>query len=90
MAWRMVIELVTGIGVGLGIGYGLDVVFGTMPLFLVLFVLLGFAAGVRVMLGTARELDRAPGQGAEGQGSPVNPADEDKTAVPLRDTEERD
>lgn len=90
MAWRMVIELVTGIGVGLGIGYGLDVVFGTMPLFLVVFVLLGFAAGVRVMLGTARELGRAPGQGAEGQGLPVNPADEDETAVPLRDTEERD
>lgn len=65
MAWRMVIELVTGLGVGFGIGYGLDVLFGAMPLFLVLFVLLGFAAGVRVMLGTARELGRAPGQGAE-------------------------
>lgn len=67
MAWRMVIELVTGLGVGFGIGYGLDMLFGTLPLFLVLFVLLGFAAGVRVMLGTARELGRAPDQGAAGR-----------------------
>ncbi len=54
--WRMVVELVTGLLIGFGIGYGLDSVFGTMPLFLVLFMLLGFAAGVRVMLRTAAEL----------------------------------
>ena len=56
VAWRMIIELVTGMGVGFGIGYGLDYVFGTMPIFLVLFCLLGFAAGVRVMIQTAREV----------------------------------
>ncbi|MBT8455884.1 MAG: AtpZ/AtpI family protein [Alphaproteobacteria bacterium] len=55
-AWRMVIELVAGLGIGFGIGYGLDVLFGTMPVFLVLFVLFGFAAGVKTMIGTAREL----------------------------------
>jgi len=54
--WRMVTELVTGIVIGFGIGYGLDSLFGTMPIFLVLFVLLGFAAGVRVMLRTAQEI----------------------------------
>lgn len=53
-AWRMVIELVTGLGIGFGIGYGLDSLFGTMPIFLVLFVLLGFAAGINVMMRTAR------------------------------------
>lgn len=53
--WRMVIELVSGLGLGFGIGYGLDVLFGTLPIFLVLFTLLGFAAGVNVMLRTARE-----------------------------------
>lgn len=61
LAWRMVIELVSGIVIGLGIGYGLDVLFGTMPIFLVLFVLLGFAAGVRVMLRSVKELQEAPG-----------------------------
>lgn len=57
-AWRMVTELVAGLMIGFGIGFGLDALFGTRPLFLVLFVLLGFAAGIRVMLRTARELQR--------------------------------
>jgi ATP synthase protein I len=66
--WRMVTELVAGLLIGFGIGWGLDAAFGTRPLFLVLFVLLGLAAGVRVMLRTAAELQ--PGnnrpQGAKG------------------------
>lgn len=57
-AWRMVIELVTGMLVGLGIGYGLDLVFGTAPIFLIVFVLFGFAAGIKVMLGTAAEMGK--------------------------------
>lgn len=56
VAWRMVIELGTGIVVGTGIGYGLDKLFGTLPILLVIFSLLGFAAGVRTMMGTAREM----------------------------------
>lgn len=56
VAYRMVIELATGIVVGVGIGYGLDVLFGTLPIFLSVFSLVGFAAGVRTMLGTARQL----------------------------------
>ncbi|MCB2117295.1 MAG: AtpZ/AtpI family protein [Rhodobacteraceae bacterium] len=54
--WRMVIELVAGLGIGFGIGYGLDAAFGTIPIFLVLFTLLGFVAGVKTMLRTAREI----------------------------------
>lgn len=54
MAWRMVIELVVGMLLGLSIGYGLDFVFGTQPIFLVIFALLGFVAGVRTMLKTAK------------------------------------
>jgi ATP synthase protein I len=57
MAWRMVIELVTGMVLGLSIGYGLDWLFDTRPVFLVIFALLGFAAGIRVMLRTARAMD---------------------------------
>ena len=62
MAWRMVTELVAGIGLGVAIGLGLDALAGTRPLFLVAFTLLGFVAGVRVMLRTAQEIGRdAPG-----------------------------
>ena len=56
VAWRMVIELATGIVIGCGIGYGLDELFGMRPVFLVIFSLLGFAAGVKTMLRTANEL----------------------------------
>lgn len=56
LAWRMVIELVAGLAIGFGIGYGLDAFFGTRPWLMVLFILLGFAAGVNVMLRTAREV----------------------------------
>lgn len=56
LAWRMVIELVAGLTIGFGIGYGLDTLFGTMPLFLVLFIFLGLAAGVLTMVRSAKEM----------------------------------
>ena len=57
-AWRMVIELVSGMAIGFGLGYGLDVLFGTLPILMIVFTLLGFVAGVRTMLSTARELQK--------------------------------
>lgn len=70
IAWRMVIEMVSGLGIGFGIGYGLDRLFGTLPFMLVIFTLLGFAAGVRVMLRTAREVqgERLAEQSAREEG----------------------
>ena len=66
LAWRMVIELVAGLGIGFGIGYGLDSLFGTMPLFLVLLILAGFAAGIKTMLRSAKEVqNRKAAQAAE-------------------------
>ena len=56
LAWRMVIELVAGLTIGFGIGYGLDHMFGTMPLFLVLFIGFGLAAGVKTMMRSAQEV----------------------------------
>lgn len=56
LAWRMVIELVAGLAIGFGIGYGLDLLFGTLPIFMVLFILLGLAAGVKTMLRSAQEI----------------------------------
>ena len=57
LAYRMMVELVVGMIMGIGIGYGLDYVFNTFPLFLIVFSLLGFAAGVRVMLQTAKQIN---------------------------------
>lgn len=57
--WRMVTELVAGLLIGFCIGYGLDSLFGTLPIFLVLFILLGFAAGVKTMLRSAQDIQRA-------------------------------
>ena len=36
-------------------GYGLDVLFDTLPVFMIVFTLLGFAAGIKTMMRTARE-----------------------------------
>lgn len=49
------IELVAGMIGGLLVGWGLDSWFGTLPLFLVVFLFLGFAAG---MLNVYRTLKR--------------------------------
>lgn len=56
LAWRMVIELVAGLLIGFGVGLGLDTLFGTKPIFLILFIFLGFAAGVNVMIRSAKEI----------------------------------
>lgn len=55
-AWRMVIELVAGMAVGFAMGYGLDLLLGTTPWLMVVFLLLGFAAGVRAMMATAKDM----------------------------------
>jgi len=64
LAWRMVIELVVGMVLGLAIGWGIDAAFGTRPVFLVIFALLGFAAGVRTMMRTANEVRTGRGEAA--------------------------
>ena len=55
MGWRMVSELVAGLGIGFGMGFGLDKVFGTAPWLMILLTLFGFAAGINVMMRTAKE-----------------------------------
>ena len=56
LAWRMVIELVAGLGIGFGMGYGLDALFGTSPWLMIVFIFLGFAAGVKTMMRSAEEV----------------------------------
>ena len=74
LAWRMVVELVAGLGIGFGIGYGLDHLFGTMPIFLVLFIFAGLAAGIKTMLRSAKEVEmrraaEAASEGKDGRGN---------------------
>jgi ATP synthase protein I len=57
-AWQMVIELTTGMVIGVLIGLGLDAVTGLAPVFIVVFTLLGFAAGIRTMLRSAKEVQQ--------------------------------
>lgn len=61
IAWRMVTEMVAGLGLGFAIGYGLDAIFGTGPFLMLTFTLLGFAAGIKTMLATSAELNGPPG-----------------------------
>lgn len=58
MAWRVTIELVISIMIGAAMGWGLDSLFGSLPAFLVVFTLLGFAAGVRTMMRTVQDDQR--------------------------------
>lgn len=68
VAWRMVLELVTGMLLGLAIGYGLDVLLGTRPIFLIIFALLGFAAGIKTMMGTAKQMAKDAEKSATDKG----------------------
>ena len=68
LAWRMVIELVAGIAIGFGIGYGLDSLFGTAPIFLVLFIFFGLAAGVLTMMRAAKEVQKRQQDAANEEG----------------------
>ena len=67
MAWRLVIEMVTGLLIGFGMGFGLDKFFGTTPWLLIVFTLLGLAAGINVMLRTAREMTAPETSGGENE-----------------------
>ena len=73
VAWRMVIELVAGLVLGFGMGYGIDWLLGTTPIFLVIFIFLGLAAGIKTMLRSAREVQRK--QEAAAQAGPAGTED---------------
>jgi ATP synthase protein I len=55
--WRMVIELVTGMLLGVSLGLAFDYIVGSEPLFLIVFSLLGFMAGVKTMIATAKKMN---------------------------------
>ena len=66
VGWRMVTELVVGLLLGFGFGYGLDLFFETLPIFLIIFTMLGFGGGVRAMMKTANEIAEKQAEEAKG------------------------
>ena len=46
LAFRVAVEIVSAVGIGFGVGWLLDDWLGTNPWLMVLFVIIGFAAGV--------------------------------------------
>jgi ATP synthase protein I len=77
-AIRFATELVAALLVGGAIGWGIDWLFGrfgihTRPVFLIVMVMLGAAAGIRGVMRAANEINA----GMAGQG-PVPPARDDK------------
>jgi len=73
--YRLISEFVAGILVGAVVGYGLDRLFSTLPLFLIIFVLVGFAAG---MLNMSRAANRTPPTAEELARMPKPNDDEDE------------
>ena len=57
IAFRFSTEMVAALIVGGGMGYGIDWVAGTKPIFLIIFFVLGAAAGIRNVLHAAKELN---------------------------------
>lgn len=62
IAYRVLVEMIAGIGVGAFLGWVVDRWLGTEPLFLVVLVLLGFAAGI---LNAYRAIQQLPGGRAD-------------------------
>jgi ATP synthase protein I len=63
VGFRIAAELVASVLVGAGLGYGLDSWLDTKPLFMVLMVLLGFAAALMNIFRIVKGLDQAVGLG---------------------------
>lgn len=63
LGFRVSIEFVAGVAIGVGIGYGLDRWLGTAPIMMVVFLLLGGAAGVLNAYRAAKGLDESVGLG---------------------------
>ena len=56
IAFRLVTELVAGLAVGAFLGYWIDRILGTTPVFLLIFFVLGAAAGILNVIRAARQM----------------------------------
>jgi ATP synthase protein I len=63
LGMRLAVEVVVGVGVGTGLGWALDRWLGSRPWLMILFLLLGGAAGVLNAYRAAKGLDETVGLG---------------------------
>jgi ATP synthase protein I len=63
LAFRIAIELVAALAVGVAIGWGVDRIFGTRPWGLIVFFFIGAAAGMVNVFRAASEIGRGPSPG---------------------------
>lgn len=63
VAFRLGIELIAGLVVGVGMGWLLDEWLGTSPIFLLIFFVFGAAAGILGVIRTARQINVSEGHG---------------------------
>ncbi len=68
VAWRISIELAVAIGVCGAIGFGLDRWLGTAPGLMLVFLVLGFAAGIRNVYRAAQDIAAAADEQAKENG----------------------
>ncbi|ODS00746.1 hypothetical protein AUC68_14335 [Methyloceanibacter methanicus] len=59
-AFKLSIELVAGVAVGGFIGWALDQLFGTKPILMVVFLVLGAASGIMNVIRTAKTMQGEP------------------------------
>ncbi len=57
-AVRLLTDLAAGVIMGVGIGYFIDSYFSTIPLFMIIGLFIGVAAGVKNMISSAKIIDK--------------------------------
>ena len=67
-AMRVGMDLVSGVAVGTAFGYGVDQLAGTLPFGMITGILLGTAAGIKLMMETAARAARDAAQEEEKDG----------------------
>lgn len=66
---RLSVELLAGLLVGLGVGYAIDRWLGTRPWMMLVFMILGLAAGILNVMRVSRQMDeRASSESDQRQG----------------------
>ncbi len=70
LAYRVLVEMIAGVGVGAAIGWALDKWLGTRPILLLAMLFLGFAAGMLNVLRVIRMVGDGWGQHPPRQGPP--------------------
>ena len=78
MGFSIAAQLIAGVMVGGAIGYFLDRWLGTVPWLMVVFLALGFAAGMMNVIRTAREMQKISEAQSKGAKSMPDDADDDK------------